>query len=64
MVVVSVDGLEVDDWRGKDLRSMWGDWGTVVCGETGELGGWGMSEESGIREVDSAVLVYSCGEVV
>ena len=39
MVVVSVDGLEVDDWRGKDLRSMWGDWGTVVCGETGKLGG-------------------------
>ena len=35
MVVVSVDGLEMDDWRGKDLRSMWGDWGTVVCGETG-----------------------------
>ena len=25
---------------------------------------WGMSEESGIREVDSAVLVYSYGEVV
>ena len=30
--VVSVVGLEMDDWRGKDLRSMWGDWGTGGLG--------------------------------
>ena len=64
MVVVSVDGLEMDDWRGKDLCVFVVQNNNLWTGETGELGGWGMSEESGIREVDSAVLVYSCGEVV
>ena len=54
MVVVSVDGLEVDDWRGKDLRSMWGDWGTVVCGETGRLGA-----EECLGKVESARL-FGC----
>ena len=54
----------MDDWRGKDLCVFVVQNNNLWTGETGELGGWGMSEESGICEVDSAVLVYSCGEVV
>ena len=54
----------MDDWRGKDLCVFVVQNNNLRTGETGELGGWGKSEKSGIREVDSAVLVYSCGEVV
>ena len=42
--VVSVVGLEMDDWRGKDLCVFVVQNNNLRTGETGELGGWGMSE--------------------